>query len=140
MYLNQNLLDNLDLLSEQTSVSKNGLINLAIAKLLVDYKVVDGLNKSTSPKNILKSTEYCDVLARGKVTSSDHTDVIERIYVKEKKRDEIRFAYYKPTKNSERLVLRPLDITETELLQVLIDAVANDVFSEDFKSKLKGIL
>ncbi|EEL84493.1 hypothetical protein bcere0029_57840 [Bacillus cereus AH1272] len=66
--------------------------------------------------------------------------MIERIYVKEKKRDEIRFAYYKPTKNSERLVLRPLDITETELLQVLIDAVANDVFSEDFKSKLKGIL
>ncbi|MBF8118154.1 hypothetical protein [Bacillus cereus] len=141
MYLNQNLLDNLDLLSEQTSVSKNGLINLAIAKLLVDYKVVDDLNKSTSAKNILKSTEYCDVLARGKVTSSDHTDVIERIHVKAKQRDEIRFAYYKPTKNNnERLVLRPLDITETELLQVFVDAIANDVFSEDFKSKLKGIL
>lgn len=61
--------------------------------------------------------------------------------MKAKQRDEIRFAYYKPTKNNnERLVLRPLDITETELLQVFVDAIANDVFSEDFKSKLKGIL
>lgn len=89
----------------------------------------------------MKSTEYCDALASGKVTSTDHTDVIERIHVKEKKREEIRFAYYKTTKNNnERLVLRPLDITETELLQVFVDAVANNVFSEDFKRKLKGIL
>lgn len=35
---------------KQTSVSKNGLINLAIAKILVDYKVVDYLNENASQK------------------------------------------------------------------------------------------
>lgn len=141
MYLNQNLLDNLEILSEQTSVSKNSLINLAIAKLLMEFKVVNEYDESVAPQTALKSTEYCDVYRQGKLQSKDHTDVIEKIYVKDKERYEIRFAYYKPTpKGNQRLVLRPLDITETELLQVMIDAIANDVFTTDFKQKLKGIL
>lgn len=142
MYLNQSLVDGLDALSEQISVPKNSLINVAIAKLLLEFKVVEDLDASNVPaQQVLKQTDYCDLLAQGRLEKKDHVSTIERIFVNSKQHDEIRFAYYKPNKNNkERLILRPLDLTETELLQVFVDAIANNVFSADFKNKLKGML
>ncbi|PET44364.1 hypothetical protein CN514_21885 [Bacillus sp. AFS001701] len=139
--LAQDVDDSLNNLSEKLKLSKNSLINLALSKLLVDYGVID-FHKETNEKNkILKSTEYCDLLSRGRLVDGDTVSTIERIFVNETGEDEIRFAYYKFNKNgNERLILRPLDINENELLMLFADAVSENVFSPDFQRKLKAIL
>lgn len=142
MYLSQSLVDNLDVLSEQINVPKNSLINIAIAKLLLEMKVVDTLEETNAEeRKVLKETDYCDLLKQGRLEKKDHVDTIERIHVKAKQQDEIRFAYYKYNKNgNERLILRPLDLSEDELFQLFISAIAEGVFTPSFRSKLKGIL
>ncbi|OAB26501.1 hypothetical protein PMSD_25280 [Paenibacillus macquariensis subsp. defensor] len=139
--LAQDLDDGLNNLAEKTKMSKNSLINLALSKLLVEFGVLD-LNKETSEKTqVLKSTEYCDLLNQGRLVDGETVSTIERINVKASSEDEIRFAYYKKNKNNnERLILRPLDICENELLMLFADAVSKNVFSADFKRKLKAIL
>jgi len=61
---------------------------------------------------------------------------IERIYVKEFKQDEIRFSWW----NEGRLIPRPLDVPEEDLLFLIQKALEAGVFSADFLSKLKKIL
>lgn len=142
MYLSESLVDGLDILSEQINVPMNSLINVAIAKLLLEMKVVDNLEEpNAEEKKVLKQTDYCNLLSQGRVEKKDHVNTIERIHVKAKNRDEIRFAYYKYNKkNNERLILRPLDVTENELLQLFISAISEDVFTPSFREKLKKIL
>jgi predicted transcriptional regulator len=139
--LAQDLDDALSNLAEKTKMSKNSLINLALSKLLVEFGVLD-LHKETNEKTeILKSTEYCDLLKQGRLVDGETISTIERINVKATGGDEIRFAYYKFNKNNnERLILRPLDINENELLMLFADAVDKKVFTPDFQRKLKAIL
>ncbi|WP_210402636.1 hypothetical protein [Viridibacillus sp. FSL H7-0596] len=139
--LAQDVDDALNNLSEKLKMSKNSLINLALSKLLVDYGVID-LHKETNEQNeVLKSTEYCDLLRQGRLVDGETISTIERINVKAKGEEEIRFSYYKFNKNgNERLILRPLDISENELLMLFADAVNEKVFSPDFQRKLKAIL
>ncbi|PEL14303.1 hypothetical protein [Bacillus sp. AFS017336] len=143
MYLSQTLVDGLDVLGDQINVPKNSLINVAIAKLLLDMKVVDNLDEANieERKPVLKETEYCELLEQGRLVTKDQISTIEKIKVKSTGQNEIRFAYYKLNKNNnERLILRPLDLNETELLQLFIDAVNKEVFSSNFRNTLKGIL
>ncbi|MFD1957801.1 MULTISPECIES: hypothetical protein [Paenibacillaceae] len=139
--LSQDIDDALTNLADKTKMSKNSLINLALSKLLVEFGVID-LHKETQEKTeILKSTDYCDLLKQGRLELGEFICTIERITVKTSGEDEIRFAYYKKNKNdNERLILRPLDINENELLMLFADAVSKNVFTSDFQRKLKAIL
>jgi len=103
--------------------------------LLINVKI----NKNKN--GVIRSTKYCDLLKQGRVDTDRSASAIEKIYVKELGRTEIRFAYYKKTANNrDRLVLRPLDLDEDELLELFDNAVKNEVFSENFRKKLKEIL
>lgn len=57
---------------------------------------------------------------------------IERIFVKEHQQEEIRFSWWKNGK----IVPRPLDLPEGELLPLMCDAIQKGVFSPAF---LKGL-
>ncbi len=57
---------------------------------------------------------------------------IERIFVKEHQQEEIRFSWWK----NGNLVIRPLDLPESELLPLMEKAIREGVFSPAF---LKGL-
>lgn len=95
-----------------------------------------------TPKNeCIKETKYCQILAQSKVTDGEYTYSIEKVFVKAKRRDEIRFCLYKDTGNQlERYVPRSLDVTELEFLELFRDAIKQEVFSKDLLSGLRTIL
>lgn len=96
--LAQDLDDALATLTDKTKMSKNSLINLALSKFLVEFGVID-LHKETQEKTeVLKSTDYCDLLKQGKLKLGEFICTIGRINVKASGEDEIRFAYYKLNK------------------------------------------
>ena len=61
-----------------------------------------------------------------------HECKIERLYVKENKQDEIRFSWWKNGK----MMMRPLDLTEKDLIQLLKEAVKEGVFTSEFQSQV----
>lgn len=92
-------------------------------------------------REYIKDTKYCQILAQSRVTDGVYTYSIEKVYVKKKKRDEIRFCLYKDTLNQiEKYVPRSLDVTELELLELFKEAINQDVFSTEMLGTLKGIL
>ncbi|MCB2354728.1 hypothetical protein [Clostridium estertheticum] len=92
-------------------------------------------------RKIIKETKYCQVLSQGKLADEEYTYCIEKIFIKDKKRDEIRFSLYKDTmKSKERYVPRSLDVTEEQLLQLMKEAIAGAVFSKEFVKSLDVIL
>lgn len=77
----------------------------------------------------MRDTDY----AREIVTARDSIgQSIERIFVKEHNQEEIRFSWWK----NGNMVIRPLDLPESELLPLMQDAVRKGVFSPAF---LKGL-
>ena len=89
-------------------------------------------------KDVIKSTKYCDLLRQASLVDEDYTYCIERIYVKAKKMEEIRFTLYKETLNSgNRYIPRSLDVTELELIELIKESIKNKVFSEEFITMLK---
>jgi len=76
----------------------------------------------------MRETGYARELA----TASIDGQRIERIYVKDQGQDEIRFSWWKEG----RMIMRPLDLPEAELLPLLQQAMMKGVFSEKF---LKGL-
>ena len=71
-------------------------------------------------KKVIKSTKYCDLLLQARLNDSEYTYCIERIYVKAKKTEEIRFSLYKDTvKSDNRYIPRSLDVTELELIELI---------------------
>ncbi|WP_043932495.1 hypothetical protein [Bacillus sp. EB01] len=89
---------------------------------------------------MLKSTKYCNLLAQGRSQEGEHIATVEKIYIKDIKRNEIRFAWYKVKDGVEKFQLRPLDLTEEELLIVLKDGISKGVFSDEFRENLKKVL
>lgn len=89
-------------------------------------------------KKVIKSTKYCNILYQGKVDDNEYTYCIERIFVKAKNREEIRFSLYKDTVRSEnRYIPRSLDVTEFELIELLRNSIKENVFSKEFIEMLK---
>lgn len=83
-------------------------------------------------EDVIKETKYCQILAQSKVTDGEYTYTIEKIYVKQKRRDEIRFCLYKDTvKHLEKYIPRSLDVTETEFLDLFREAIRQEVFSKE---------
>lgn len=87
---------------------------------------------------IIKETSYCKIYNRVSIEDDDYYSCIERIEVKEKNREEIRFALYKDTiRGDNRYVPRSLDVTEIQLLELIKKAIESKVFSYEFIDMLK---
>lgn len=81
---------------------------------------------------VINSTKYCDLLKQGKVQVDDSVYAIEKIYVKEKDTEEVRFSYYKKgSDGKENFVPRPLDLEEDHLIQLLSQGIKEGVISKD---------
>lgn len=92
-------------------------------------------------KSVIKTTKYCNILKQARIVDEEYKYCIEKIYVKDKKRMEIRFSLYKDTMAREnRYIPRSLDVTEGELLNLLTVSIEEKVFSSEFIGKLKDIL
>ena len=77
------------------------------------------MSKKTEEK-IIKETKYCKIINQGKVGEGEYTYSIEKIYIKELKRDEVRFCVYKATRRGdETYIPRSLDVTELELIELI---------------------
>lgn len=71
-------------------------------------------------EKVIKETKYCKIISQGKVGEGEYTYSIEKIYIKELKRDEVRFCVYKATRRGdETYIPRSLDVTELELIELI---------------------
>jgi hypothetical protein len=87
---------------------------------------------------IIKETKYCKIYKKVTIEDDEYDSCIERIEVKEKKREEIRFALYKDTiRGDNRYVPRSLDVTEIQLIELIKKAIEEKVFSSEFIEMLK---
>ena len=87
---------------------------------------------------IIKETNYFKIYNRVSIEDDDYYSCIERIEVKEKNREEIRFALYKDTiRGDNRYIPRSLDVTEIQLLELIKKAIESKVFSDEFIDMLK---
>jgi len=92
---------------------------------------------------MIKSTDYCDILKEASVENfnKDYKISIEKIYINEKNRNEIRFVYYKLNENKNyKLVVRPLDVTEDELYKLIYKAIEKEVLDSEMCTKIKEII
>lgn len=140
LYLSSELDDILEQFAERFKLSKNAIAVFALTKLLMEMKVLHIDKEENKERNIIKSTDYCDILKQATHRNGDKAHKIERIFVKHKEQIEIRFAYYKQKKGKDYLIPRPLDVSEDELFEVMQDAFQSGVFSNDFKEKMKLLL
>jgi hypothetical protein len=84
-----------------------------------------------------EKTAYAERLARATLDFSDGTaHVLERIYVHGTAEEEIRWCYYK----NGGFVPRPADLPEGDLLRLFEAAVAEGVFTPQFRQQLKRVL
>ena len=87
----------------------------------------------------LRDTRYARELANAKLPSGPGRKsfvAIERIHVKQLDQVEIRFSSWEGTK----MLPRPLDLPEEELLPLLEAALRGGVFSDGFTERLRGVL
>ena len=54
-----------------------------------------------SEEKIIKETKYCKIKSQGKVGEGEYTYSIEKIYIKELKRDEVRFCVYQSSQRGD---------------------------------------
>ena len=89
-------------------------------------------------EKVIKETKYCKIISQGKFGEGEYTYSIEKIYIKELKRDEVRFCVYKVTRRGdETYIPRSLDVTELELIELIKKSIREKVFSEEFIEMLK---
>lgn len=94
--------------------------------------------KNIKEENIIKETKYCKIMNQGKLGDDEYTYTIEKIYIKDLKRNEVRFCVYKATRRGdETYILRSLDVTELELIELIKESIRNKVFSDEFITMLK---
>jgi hypothetical protein len=89
-------------------------------------------------ENLIKETKYCKIVSQGKLGEGMYTYSIEKIYINELKRNEVRFCVYKVTRRgNETYIPRSLDVTELELIELIKESIKNKVFSKEFIKMLK---
>ncbi len=85
----------------------------------------------------LRETKYAKELARATREYSPNDEVrLERLYIKEHERDEIRFSWWPNGKMAQK----PLDVTEEQLLDLLEEGIKQGVFTSKFLGQLKDLL
>lgn len=96
--------------------------------------------------DIIKETNYCKLISsyKSKKDANGYQYAIEKIFVKTLRREEIRLCLYKNMKGrsgdmKSRMLARPVDLTENELLFLLSIGVQNNFFSSDFIAKLRKV-
>lgn len=89
-------------------------------------------------RKIVKETKYCEIYKAVSIIDGEYYSSIEKIKVKSKMREEIRFALYKDTFKMERqFIPRSLDLTEKQMLELIGKAIEGKVFSEEFVNLLR---
>ena len=89
-----------------------------------------GDKKVVEEKKVIKETKYCEVYKAVSIIDDDYYSSIEKIKVKSKNREEVRFALYKDTFKMERqFIPRSLDLTEKQLLELIRKAIEGKVYS-----------
>lgn len=92
-------------------------------------------------RKVIKETRYCKVYKAVSIIDDDYYSSIEKIRVKSKDREEVRFALYKDTFKMERqFIPRSLDLTEKQLLELIRKAIEGKVFSNEFVKLLRDEL
>lgn len=92
-------------------------------------------------KKYIKTTKYCSILKQGIIEDEEYRYCIERVFIKSKKREEIRFSLYKDTITREnRYIPRSLDVTELEFLDLIRASIKEKVFSMECIEMLKQII
>lgn len=95
-------------------------------------------NKVNEERKIMKETRYCEIYKAVSIIDDEYYSSIEKIKVKKKEREEIRFALYKNTfKMKRQFIARSLDLTEKQLLELIGKAIEGKVFSEEFVNLLR---
>jgi hypothetical protein len=87
----------------------------------------------------LRDTRYAREIASARLPSGQHGKsfvAIERIFVKQAEQIEIRFSSWEGS----RMLPRPLDLPEEELLPLMRAAIEAGVFSESFLDDLRHVL
>ena len=100
------------------------------------------MSKSNIKKQqIIKETKYCKIKSQGKVGEGEYTYSIEKIYIKELKRDEVRFCVYKSTRRGdETYIPRSLDVTELEFIELIRESLKEKVFSNECIEMLRQVI
>ena len=89
-------------------------------------------------EKVIKETKYCKIISQGKFGEGIYTYSIEKIYIKELKRNEIRFCVYKCTRRGdETYIPRSLDVTEEEFQELIVQAIRTKMFSKEFIAVIK---
>ncbi|MBT2289489.1 hypothetical protein J7E73_10165 [Paenibacillus albidus] len=89
----------------------------------------------------LKVTKYCELWKQTIMSDGQEKYAIEKITVKSTGNTELRFAYYKKMKSGhERLIARPLDLSEDSFEKLFKKAIDDGVFSDGFLDRMRGIL
>jgi hypothetical protein len=85
----------------------------------------------------MRDTEYARELATAKIEYPDgHEAQIERLFVKGIQQEEIRFSWWKDG----RMIPRPLDLPEDDLLELMKRAMDTDALSRNFVNNLRRLI
>lgn len=83
-----------------------------------------------------RDTSYATELATAVIQDGDSEIRIERLFVKASASEEIRFSWWRAGK----MIPRPPDLPESQLLPLMKQAIDNGVFTPNFISELKAML
>ena len=85
----------------------------------------------------MRDTKYATEQATGVLPLPSGSEArVERLFIKAKGEVEIRFSWWK----DQRMMERPLDLSESDLLKLLREGIKQQVFSQDFLRDLKQLL
>lgn len=86
----------------------------------------------------MRETSYATELTPPGIRSFPNGDQarIERLHIKETGEEEVRLSWWKNGK----MVPRPLDLSEDDLLILFRDALSKDVFTTAFRMVLRSML
>ena len=83
-----------------------------------------------------KETKYCKIIRSVTVEDGDERFAIEKIYIKSLKRYEVRICLYRINK----FIPRPVDLSEDNLVTLLLVGLKAGVLDDKFKQELlKGL-
>jgi hypothetical protein len=85
----------------------------------------------------MRDTKYATELRTASLPLPNNEEArFERLYVKGTAEEEIRFSWWK----EDRIIPRPLDLSEEHLLQLFRIAIDKRIFTDGFLSRLKATL
>lgn len=94
-----------------------------------------------------KETKYCKMLKSARMTdkATGYTYAFEKIFIKELEREEIRMCLYKDMRDrggqiQNRMLVRPVDLTELEFVQLFKLAFEQNLFTDECKKYLSNII